>query len=109
MRGTSGHGRYTPGVRWGEAWGALVAIALAAPSGLVHAQDAGTCDPPRERRWETSFPADGSSGATIDTPIRVRYTEGFFDDPAVRAMAPSMITVRLDDDAGAPIDPPIAG
>lgn len=57
--------------------GVLVLALLAAPS-ASGAQDAGTCPgPPNPEPLETT-PSNGATGVTLNAPVRVRYTEGFF-------------------------------
>lgn len=87
-------------------------LLLLAGTSVARAQpDAGSCGTPGGRGWVESFPASGANGVTLDSPVRVRYTPGFFDDPVVRAMAPSLFVLRRcrPDPEGRRCDIPIAG
>jgi hypothetical protein len=80
----------------------VVALVVALPGswigGRAKAQDGGTerCDAPVGRKPEEVTPADSARQVSIDAPIRVRYSRGYFegpDDPA------TLITVlRCADD-----------
>ena len=65
----------SPGLVWVAA---LLAVLLSA--GAASAQDAGvvTCDDPPLQRPEETFPADRAPSVSIDAPLRVRYTPGYF-------------------------------
>ncbi len=62
----------------------LVALSLVAAIGAAteaRAQDAGVerCDDPPLQRPEETFPADRAMTVSIDAPLRVRYTAGYFE------------------------------
>jgi hypothetical protein len=72
---------------------ALALLLAAAPRAL--AQDG--CDDPIQRGPQDITPAVGAAGVTLGAPIRVRYPEGYFEDPAIGADPLTMLDVMLED------------
>lgn len=73
-----------------------VAGALLWPLASASAQDAGTprCDPPVARKPEEVTPADTARQVSVDAPIRVRYSEGYFGPAGPPSDITTLITVR---------------
>lgn len=59
---------------------ALILAAALPVASAASAQDAGVddCDDPPLQRPEETFPADRAPSVSIDAPLRVRYTAGYF-------------------------------
>jgi len=81
----------------------VVLLVVAAPAATAQAQDGGMvdCDAPPLQRPEETFPADRAPSVSIDAPVRVRYTPGYFEpgvgpggDPA------TLITLRRCPESG---------
>lgn len=73
-----------------------VSVVLLWPVAGASAQDGGVvrCDPPIVRKPEEVTPADTARGVSIDAPIRVRYTEGYFGPSGPGSDPAALITVR---------------
>ncbi len=76
---------------------ALSVSTLLAPSGAF-AQDAGVedCEVLPLMRPETTFPNDSAISVSIDAPLRIRYTEGYFGPLGPGAMGDptTLVTVQ---------------
>lgn len=75
----------------------LVACAVFAAGPSAFAQDAGVCGGDIGTGPEETFPAHGARGVVLDSPLRVRYTRGFFDTAAVRERASDLLRVWRTD------------
>lgn len=61
-----------------------VAVLLVSLPAVARAQDEEGCDDVPSRRPLVVTPTPGGVGATLEAPVRVRYSPGYFDDPTVR-------------------------
>ncbi|MEZ4339421.1 MAG: hypothetical protein R3B82_22590 [Sandaracinaceae bacterium] len=74
----------------------LSLVAALAFAGAAHAQDAGidSCDDPPLQRPQETFPADRAMSVSIDAPLRVRYTPGYFGPTGPGGDPTTLLDVR---------------
>ncbi len=79
---------------------AVTIVALSGP--VAAAQDGGPmdCDGPPLQRPEETFPADRAPSVSIDAPLRVRYTAGYFGPLGPGGDPTTLIEVRRCASAG---------
>jgi uncharacterized protein (TIGR03382 family) len=78
----------------------VAAVVLASLPGLATAQDPPECDDPLLRAPYEITPAVSAPGVTLGAPIRVKYPEGYFDDPVIGADPRTSIVVFEGDESG---------
>jgi MYXO-CTERM domain-containing protein len=75
-------------------------IVVAGLPGHAIAQDPEECEPLLLRAPYESTPAVSAPGVTLGAPIRVKYPEGYFEDPVIAADPATSIVVFEGDDSG---------
>lgn len=78
---------------------ALVPSVVFVSSGAL-AQEPDECEDPVLRAPIEVTPAVGAPNVTLGAPIKVRYPEGYFEDPVIGADPATSIIVFLGDDTG---------
>lgn len=73
----------------------VVGLAMLLPVASADAQDGGVvrCDPPASQRPEEVTPADSARQVSLDAPVRVRYSPGYFGPMGPRGDVTRLITV----------------
>lgn len=74
-----------------------ILISLLAFPGAAAAQLGDPCSPDPTRGPLEVTPASGAGGVTLDSPVKLRYSEGYFDDPG------AIVAVELFDEFGSPV------
>ena len=90
--------------------GPLIALAVVVATPLPSlAQDPPDCVVPAGRGPLEATPAVGAFGVTLAAPVRVRYSPGYFDDPAIAPDPPALLALgRCLDPTCAALEP-VAG
>ncbi|MFK7985295.1 MAG: hypothetical protein AB8I08_04620 [Sandaracinaceae bacterium] len=89
-------------------------LSVSAASTARAQEDAGlpTCDEPLLRRPESTFPINGSTDVTLNAPLRVRYSGGYFEPGGPGGAPTELLSVQRCDgrcrasdacDTGAPV------